>query len=532
MKQYTFVKKICIAFVLICTTPVHTIKISEKPIVVVIPSYNNQSYYKKNLQSVFQQQYNNYRIIYLNDASTDKTLQNVQKYIQQCKQQHRVTIINNTKNMGALYNHYTAAHLCQDHEIIINLDGDDFLKHKHVLSRVNKAYQDPNIWMTYGQFEHLYYSKAKGGFYTKPGSCKQIPKNIAHLNIYREYGWCSSHLRTFYAGLFKHIKLQDLLEDSSFYRSACDMAIMYPMLELSGGKFTFINEILYTYNCLNPNNVFRTNVKKQLRNSFVIRGKKKYTPITQKTPIKNHPSDEKITIILLSNNNQKMLHASLESIYAYVSDIDNITVLHHTNEILDQIKKDFAAVQYIATDTYNFKHRLEQAIQSTNSNYITLAKSGVIVKDFIHLNNCIQMLEQTYAYGFYLSLGKNIQENNNITDRQHIPPHTIITENIYAWQFKNGEYDWKHPHNLHMTIYKKTALLRKITRVKYNSIATLQNIWNHVKHNGNKVGLFYKTSKVLAIEPEQKNIDILPFFLLKNNSILLKTNLSFDEKLN
>ena len=48
--------------------------------VFIIPSYNNEKYYKKNLDSVINQTYKNWRIIYIDDASTDNTFELVKKY--------------------------------------------------------------------------------------------------------------------------------------------------------------------------------------------------------------------------------------------------------------------------------------------------------------------------------------------------------------------------------------------------------------------------------------------------------------------
>ncbi len=76
------------------------------PIVVVIPSYNNKDWYKRNLDSVFNQKYHNYRVIYLDDASPDGTGPLVKGYIKEKKQNHRVKFIQNEKRVGALANTY------------------------------------------------------------------------------------------------------------------------------------------------------------------------------------------------------------------------------------------------------------------------------------------------------------------------------------------------------------------------------------------------------------------------------------------
>lgn len=48
----------------------------ELPMCVVVPSHNNVQYgrYKRILQSIFYQNYTNYHIVFIDDFSTDQTL--------------------------------------------------------------------------------------------------------------------------------------------------------------------------------------------------------------------------------------------------------------------------------------------------------------------------------------------------------------------------------------------------------------------------------------------------------------------------
>src|SRR5579872_96758 len=80
----------------------------QKPLVIVIPSYNNSDWYRKNLDSVFAQDYDNYRIIYIDDCSIDGTYELVRDYIVENGQKERVTLIKNDRRQGALANHYRA----------------------------------------------------------------------------------------------------------------------------------------------------------------------------------------------------------------------------------------------------------------------------------------------------------------------------------------------------------------------------------------------------------------------------------------
>jgi glycosyltransferase involved in cell wall biosynthesis len=50
---------------------------------VYVPSFNNakRRHYLRNLDSIFQQEYRNYHVVYVNDASEDETGQQVKNYM-------------------------------------------------------------------------------------------------------------------------------------------------------------------------------------------------------------------------------------------------------------------------------------------------------------------------------------------------------------------------------------------------------------------------------------------------------------------
>ncbi len=221
------------------------VECAEKPIVIIIPSYNNQKYCKKNLESVFKQHYQNYRVVYIDDCSTDKTYELVTQTITDYQQWDRVTLVKNKKRCGALENLYNTIHACQDYEIIITVDGDDWLENLDVLARINQEYQDPDVWLTYGQFR--FWPAGNKGY------CREISAEaIKNGNIRRCCG-LATHLRTFYAGLFKRIKVEDLQHAGKFFPVTWDKAMMAPMLEMaSPNHFRFIPDVLYVYNFINP----------------------------------------------------------------------------------------------------------------------------------------------------------------------------------------------------------------------------------------------------------------------------------------
>jgi glycosyltransferase involved in cell wall biosynthesis len=246
--------------------------IPEKPMVIVIPSYNNKNWVYKNLTSVFKQDYSNYRIIYIDDASTDGTGDEVERLVKDQSQESRFLLIRNTTRKGGLYNLYNAISGCADEEIILNLDGDDWLSTSWVLKKVNEAYSLGEVWLTHGTMvEYPTYTL---------GWSIPIPEEIIENNAFRSYR-CPSHLKTYYAWLFRKINPEDLKHDGEFFSMTWDQAIMFPMMEMAGKRHAFISDVLYIYNMTNPINDNKIDAKLQNDLESLIRSKPAYTPLPQ-----------------------------------------------------------------------------------------------------------------------------------------------------------------------------------------------------------------------------------------------------------
>lgn len=247
--------------------------LEEKHIVIIVASYNNEKWYKWNLDSLFSQAYNNFHIFYVDDCSTDKTYQLVKNYIEEKGQAHRVTLIHNERRMGSqLPNFYSVIHTyCRNTDIVAICDGDDALSHPNVLSVINSAYGDANVWLTYGQFMEVPTQVM--------GFCKQYSAQVVAHNTFRECLEIPSHMRTFYAGLFKKIKIEDLMYGDDFLPMTGDMATMLPMIEMARDHFKFISEVLYLYNAHNPLSEHRINKALQYKIDVEIRSRKRYKKI-------------------------------------------------------------------------------------------------------------------------------------------------------------------------------------------------------------------------------------------------------------
>lgn len=253
--------------------------LSEKSFVIIVPSYNNRDWYQYNLKSIFLQKYKNYRVIYIDDNSTDQTGYYVQAFIKKYKVKN-ITFTQNKKRYGSLANIWHGIQLAHDNEIIINLDGDDWFAHDQVLTYLNKLYQSPKIWLTYGQFQNWPTKK--------PGWCKDIPEEVITQNNFRSYGFLFAQPRTYYAWLVKKINEKDLIDKQTknFYMVAGDVALMFPLVEMAGTHIKFISQILCYRNVKTPLNDFKLHLEEQLKITQIIMNKPPYQPIKNRSTYK------------------------------------------------------------------------------------------------------------------------------------------------------------------------------------------------------------------------------------------------------
>ncbi|MBS1986308.1 glycosyltransferase [Candidatus Dependentiae bacterium] len=244
----------------------------QRKIVIVTASYNNQRWYQRNLRSVFNQNYDNWHLMYIDAASPDGTGNAVEEFVAKSGKQDKVTLMKCSERKGPLENQFNAIHTCDPRAIIVILDGDDWLPNPDVLSYINHIYSDEKIWLTYGQF--LEYPSYTTGF------CCPMPIDVVKNNAFRQFTHIPSHMRTFYAGLFQRIKKEDLCDETdSFFTMAGDMAAMLPMIEMARDNFKFIDQEIYVYNAANVLNEHKVSKNLQQIIDRMIRKKPPYEPL-------------------------------------------------------------------------------------------------------------------------------------------------------------------------------------------------------------------------------------------------------------
>ena len=200
--------------------------------------------------------------------STDDTAQIIDDLI---KNNNKINLIKNNQKKYSLRNIYETIHQhTNDEDIVVILDGDDFLYGKDVLNKLNKFYNSEDCWLTYGSYVNLS-SKTRGKFSSK------IPQQVIDNKRYRDYKWCTSHLRSFRSFLFKNIDERDLKDkNDKFLTITGDLAIMFPMLEMSAERSYYVDDLLYIWNDLSEYNDHKKDNQLQLKVEQDLRRRKKY----------------------------------------------------------------------------------------------------------------------------------------------------------------------------------------------------------------------------------------------------------------
>ena len=247
----------------------------KKRFVFIVPMSNSAEWVEKSLSSIFSQNYDNYHVICIDDNSIDKTITCINTCTSEWKKEDKITLIKNNADQGALASIYAAIHTCKDDDICILLHGDDWLSpNPEILSFYNKIYTDKTVWATYGQF-----IKYPSG---KLGNCAEYNFVTARTNKFRREPFIAGHLKTFYAWLFKLIQPKSFFYRGKFIQNATDMAIMYPILELSGFHTAFISTVNYVHNTSNAISTIKYDNLPINEVSNWIRAQKPYSPLTKK----------------------------------------------------------------------------------------------------------------------------------------------------------------------------------------------------------------------------------------------------------
>jgi hypothetical protein len=179
-----------------------------------------------------------------------------------------------TGPLGMLLEHLRQAPP-RDNELLLILEGGDQLVDGRVLRKLEAVYQEPDVWITYGNYMESY-GEGEPQFlrdgliwdYRATWEQRQTMEPewlvaatvrpwsdqvIAASSYRQERGWNVGYPWSLRGQLWKQLPLEQLLSTSGQpYQAAWQMALLYPLLELSGEHALCIRDRLVIHNGRKP----------------------------------------------------------------------------------------------------------------------------------------------------------------------------------------------------------------------------------------------------------------------------------------
>ncbi|NGX50533.1 MAG: hypothetical protein K1060chlam2_00379 [Chlamydiae bacterium] len=440
----------------------------DKSFTFIVLTQNNVDSVEQNFHSIIKQEYLNYQIVYIDQGSTDGTQNNLKRLIS--KQSRSITLIECEKNHELYQKYYEVVQSSPDSEVIIHLYGSDWLAHDDVLSSLNTSYSNPNVWLTYGQY--LDYSSYKKGIYNPR------PKQILHKKRSQRAPWVVAPFKTYYASLFKKMKI----EPPTFLSIKNDNALLRPIVELGRAHVRFIPDVLTIHRDIAPN-------KKRGHRVALMAGKVAQLALTQK--------NQKITdLMILSRGTPERLKSCLESSLIHLHGIHRINVLYDCDEEsfsgYERLKEQFSDVNFIrpviCADA-GFKSAFLSVLLENSSPYLILTTDEVSLKESVPLSACVEAMRKTRAYGFYLHLGRGVDEALEAG---------VTSQGIFMWNIRQNEGPFGEPDVLKMGLYRRLDLEKDLRELSFSSAESLITAWNRSTHSY-RIGLSFATSTTFAL---------------------------------
>ncbi len=213
---------------------------------IIIPTYNRANYLKQTIESALAQDYENYEVIVLDNASTDSTAEVIEKYLDNDKFRY----YRNETNIGMVKNWHKAIYEYSTGDWFLILSDDDyFIDSKYLTQAVLLMHRDEKICIVYAN-----------GYIKHEDTGKMVPLKLPfnEINdgkkIFSSRGTVKPQDFTLCNILFKK---NDTLRFKSFenkFNVACDSELFLNMCVY--GKVAIVNDYVSVYR-VHSNNLIK-----------------------------------------------------------------------------------------------------------------------------------------------------------------------------------------------------------------------------------------------------------------------------------
>lgn len=218
---------------------------------VLIANYNNGIYLMEAINSIYKQDYNNWEIIIVDDASTDDSF----KIYKKLENDTRIKVFYNEKNKGCGY----TKRRCVDEaigEICAFLDPDDALDNSALRKMTDAHIQNPSVSIIYSRF---YFCDESLNILSESSTEQQKIKDPYFFNFEGKIPHLTSFKKEFY------LKTEGI---DPYLKRAVDQDLYLKLYDV--GDNYFLNEVLYYYRLHNRGISTFDNVDKALFWHWVV----------------------------------------------------------------------------------------------------------------------------------------------------------------------------------------------------------------------------------------------------------------------
>lgn len=208
--------------------------------VFICPMFNASKTLTQLLHSIFGQSYENWRLILIDDMSSQEDREQTATIINRfrtishtdCK---RIKVIWNQRKKLEVENVlFGIKNYSDDNDIICRIDADDYLCELDALSIINEHYKKLDI--------DLLWTAQRWGM-SDMNISTSMPANVDPY----KYKWVTSHLKTFKRSLMNNIPDENFRRGENYINKAGDQALYLPLLNKTEKRF-FLPRVIYHYN--------------------------------------------------------------------------------------------------------------------------------------------------------------------------------------------------------------------------------------------------------------------------------------------
>lgn len=234
-----------------------TEEISEDKSFLLVVIDDGCGRHEKCLDSLIAQDYDQYQVLYLINGDGKRIVE----YGAAKKMGDRLTVMEKPEEKNFLSFLYEQIYPISNDTIVVLIEGRDWLFQKHVLSDLNHNYQNDDIWMTYGQFveaktllpelfgihshpwyRSVYLKREMRELLAEYWDFPRKREDMAYVFGAETFG----PLRTFYAGLMKHLRKEELSARED-YNPVKDLSLVLPLVEMCKEHTYYTNSLSYVY---------------------------------------------------------------------------------------------------------------------------------------------------------------------------------------------------------------------------------------------------------------------------------------------